>query len=558
MFPATQSPRSLGPFALDALCIALLLLALAPVAQRYQFLDMLDRGWWWTDGHYNLQRAYYAIKGFVLYRDIPSAQFPGTHMFFAAFLKLLGYANATPAPQLLPQLEKAGIYLTGAIQLSFFFIALRLAGFARILAALASFVLVHILWESYGQFLPLVESLMVPFIAIVVCLLARLAFGPPSELFNTLLLLGLAVTFGVVLGLTAAPTFLFWSLFAIVLFAFRWLVLHEAPTFRPGFPVVFWGIVWTVFVVWTFRSVELTSMVYWTITNPSEATRIPVLAHIKVLLTSLPRGMVRYSQLEREVGVAVPFLAMRQFGFVAIATYCYVVWRFRPSEPGPTSRVRTGMIVALGVALCFGFLLTGWRYPTIGYNHKSVAALGITIAILALALNEIVRAARRQLPAGTGFSLPRRIAASPLVAALCVGLSLLIAGAALWPHRYRAVASERDPALDAAAICRLGKPGPDCSCILQAFYDPRRFLELDVHPCVGYSPDQPNMISAAKRSRDQLGEAVENTDIAFLVGLSSRESLLFDIPLAFYERIVSTRTCRPVYYIFRVCSRPRP
>jgi hypothetical protein len=552
MSSPVEPPQPSRLYALDALCIAILMLAIVPLAQRYNFLDLQNRGWWWGDGQYNLLRSLYLLKGFTLYSDIPSGQFPGTHTLYAAFLWLLGYAKARPAHELLPQIEAAGIYLTGVFQLTIFFLAFRIASLGRLASALASFLLVFVLWESYGQFLPLVESLIVPVTALVVCLLARLTFGPLSESRNTLVLLGCAITFAVVIGLTAAPTFLLWSVFAIGVFAIRWTRCPAGTTQRWSLPVAFWGTVWAAFMFWTWHSIEFKSLIYWTISNPSDSTKISVVENIKTLFTTLPRGITRYSWLEPEVGInPIPPLALRHFGFVAIAMYCLAIWRYRGSNTADRP-ARNLMIAAFGIVIAIGFVLTGWRYPSLLYNHKAVAALGISIAVLVLALGELIGAANRQQPSFRLLSL------APWVAVLCVGLSIALATLGLWQNRYRAIASERDPGFDAARICRLGNPGPDCYCVLQATFDPRRFLQMDVHPCVGYSPDQPFMISASKQSLDQLWGAVENPNIAFLVGLTSHETTLFKLPLAMYDKIIATRTCHKVDHIFRVCSRPRP
>jgi hypothetical protein len=550
MSPSPPIRPSSALYALDALCIAVIALALTPLAQRYAFLDLQNRGWWWGDGQYNLLRSFYLLKGFTLYSDIPSSQFPGTHTLYGAFLWGLGYAKARPAHELLPQIEAAGIYLTGVFQLSFFFLAFRIAGLGRLAAALGSLLLVFVLWDSYGQFLPLVESLIVPVTALVVCLLARLAFGPAAGLRNTLVLLACAITFGVVIGLTAAPTFLLWSFFAVGVFAIRWIACPAESKQGWSLPVIFWGIAWAAFMIWTWQSIELKSLIYWTVSNPTDSTKISIVENIKTLFTSLPRGLTRYSLLEPEVGISIPPLALRHFGFVAIAVYCFSIWRYRDSSTVDPP-VRNLMILSFGFVLAIGFVLTGWRYPNILYNHKAVAALGISIAVLALALGELIRAAQRPQ---RSYSLRPP---GPRFAVLCMVLSLALAGVAVWQNRYRAIASERDPGFDTARVCRLGNPGSDCYCILQATFDPRRFLQMDVHPCVGYSPDQPFMISTSKQSLDQLWGAVENPNVAFLVGLTSHETTLFKLPLAMYERILATRTCHKVDHIFRVCSTPR-
>jgi hypothetical protein len=115
-------------------------------------------------------------------------------------------------------------------------------------------------------------------------------------------------------------------------------------------------------------------------------------------------------------------------------------------------------------------------------------------------------------------------------------------------HRHREEATAR------GALCRLGEAAPGCDCLLQASDDPRRFLEFDVQPCLGYSPEQPHMLQRSRRSREQFEAAIDNDRIAFFMGDSKQSVTIWDISGESYDRIVASRTCLPLYVIFRVCS----
>jgi hypothetical protein len=62
---------------------------------------------------------------------------------------------------------------------------------------------------------------MVPLAMLSVCQFARLAFDRPEDARNNLLLFGSTVVFSVALGLTLAPTLLFWSIAAVPVYAVR-------------------------------------------------------------------------------------------------------------------------------------------------------------------------------------------------------------------------------------------------------------------------------------------------------------------------------------------------
>jgi hypothetical protein len=118
---------------------------------------------------------------------------------------------------------------------------------------------------------------------------------------------------------------------------------------------------------------------------------------------------------------------------------------------------------------------------------------------------------------------------------------------------YYILTTPRSEVFDEAGICRLGQLGPGCWCLLQAGYDPRRFLEYDVQPCLGYSPDQPNMIQHSRRSREQFEAAADDPSIAFFLGNTKRSVTIWDISGETYDKIIAIRTCIPLYGIVRVC-----
>src|SRR5262249_12522656 len=113
--------------------------------------------------------------------------------------------------------------------------------------------------------------------------------------------------------------------------------------------------------------------------------------------------------------------------------------------------------------------------------------------------------------------------------------------------------SERPAVFDTAGVCRLGEPQDHCSCILQASYDPRRFLEYDVQPCLGYSPEQPHNLQKARWSRNQFERAIEHPPIAFVMGASMESVPIWDLSSGTYDRILASRSCLPLYGVFRVC-----
>ena len=91
--------------------LALAVLAAHALTTVYAYFSRDNHGWWWSDGHYNLLRAFYLANGLTLYSDIVSNHFPGFQVLYSIPLRLLGYGSAVPSNELLPTLEKVGMFI---------------------------------------------------------------------------------------------------------------------------------------------------------------------------------------------------------------------------------------------------------------------------------------------------------------------------------------------------------------------------------------------------------------------------------------------------------------
>jgi len=425
------------------------------------------------------------------------------------------------------------------------------------MATAVALILIYVLWESYGQFLPLVETLMVPLAMLSVCQFARLAFDRPEDARNNLLLLGCIIVFSVALGLTMAPTLLFWSIAAVFVYAVRRRG-YEGDNFPPSAAVYVSLVLLLVFSFWTLKHIGLNDLLYWAIVNPHEALGISLRTNIIKLFTALPDKWLEYSRTPTSVAFKyVPILSLLQFGFVAIASYCVVLLRYptRIVSHFNSAFVAKVMVVTFGGVLAVGFVLTGWRSPYFAYDHKKVAAMGISIAVMALSLRHLVDVANEvtnRLPSFTReTSLLFHAMALLLASVVFVVLSIISCSPYLAPRST----SLREAAFDQAKICKLGERGNNCYCVLQLTFDSRRFLQYDVQPCLGFSPEQPHMIFRVEKSRLQLLSAVENRNIAFLLGRTSHETTIYGIPEEVYNRAIEIRVCRPLQgNIYQICS----
>jgi hypothetical protein len=390
-----------------------------------------------------------------------------------------------------------------------------------------------------------------------VCQFARLAFDRPEDARNNLLLFGSTVVFSVALGLTLAPTLLFWSIAAVPVYAVRRRdsIRNNAP---PSAAVYATPVLLLAFLLWTFEHISLNNLLYWTIIHPKEATRTSFQVNILRLFTRLPDKWLEYSRTVTSAEYRyVPILSLVQFGFLAIVSYCVVLLRYpkRIVSQFNTVCVAKVLIVAFCGILAIGFVLTGWRTPGYAYDHKKVAAMGISIAVMVLSLRHLVDVAN----ASTNMQLPmpREIPFLFRTVALLFAIVVFVVLSAVSSSQYfaRHSTSVRDAALDQAKICRLGETANDCYCVLELGFDPRRFLQYDVQPCLGFSPEQSHMISGVQKSRRQLLAAVENRNIAFLLGRTSHGTTIYGIPEEAYNRAIEIRVCRPLEgNIYQICS----
>src|SRR2546426_1584722 len=213
-----QISRLLDRLATPTLLLALAVLAAHALTTVYAYFSRDNHGWWWSDGHYNLLRAFYLANGLTLYSDIVSNHFPGFQVLYSIPLRLLGYGSAVPSNELLPTLEKVGMFITGTLQIVLLMWAGRRVRLPASLATALSIFTTYYLWEGFGYYFPLVETVLVFVMPITVVLLHAVVFsedaGDAVDAAVGLVCLSVLLD---VLGLTVAPTALLWTAAALPL-----------------------------------------------------------------------------------------------------------------------------------------------------------------------------------------------------------------------------------------------------------------------------------------------------------------------------------------------------
>src|SRR5579884_82362 len=509
--------------------------------EGYPYLSR-DYGLWWSDGHYNLLRAFYILKGKTLYSDVPSSQFPGLHVLYAIALTLLGYRGARPGPELVPYIERTGQFVTGTIQILFFGLAARAAGLRPCTAAVAAFGIVWFLWERYGHWIPIIETVLCPVTTLLTVLLYR-AFAdrnPASRRIASLLLLSIAC-WAVVLGLTAAPTFVLWTaatggaLIADASRASRSCRLSASWRCFVALVAANLGL----FILIVLINIDLHAMLFWAIQNPRRGFGINLKHNIGRVLTTWPRGAWHFGSPDiydgapgRSPARNFPLLGSPPCIFALLG----VLFTLRPGYPSLARQAAYSGLVLLGV------VLLRWRIPDDVFALKALPAAGVGFGLCLLLMER---------PEGPS---PRRGDGARGVALAAAGM-LFVLG--IWTARVDfappVFISPRARALDEAAVCPFGTKPRWCHCALQAFYDPRTFLALDVEPCWGFSPDHPHVIQHDPRSRAQFWSAIRDPSVAFIVGPDAATSSSADVTERQYEEIIGIRRCVPLDGFFRVC-----
>jgi hypothetical protein len=528
--------------------------AAAGAFRGYEYLSR-DYGLWWSDGHYNLLRAYYLLHGFTLYSDIPSAQFPGLHVLYAGTLGLLGYATARPGPELVPQIERAGQFITGVFQLLLLVAAGHAARLRRGATLLVAFGTVYFFWERYGHFIPIVETVLLPGTALLTVLLFRTVLDADSldRRATGLALLLLLLPLGA-LGVTLAPTFILWGVGTCGVLTLDWwrrrhdqgaVGLTDDRRVLLGSLAVgiglFYGLIWF--------SIDLKKMMYWAVRQPRAAFGIDVLANLRRVLTSWPERAFRFGDPTIFAFGANGSSPARDFPLLGTLPSVMCVLGLVLLSCSDRSIARR---LAFGALILVGALLCRWRWVD-EFHLKSVPVVGIPLGLCFVLLAPACRAV------GTP-GLPEWRAWLPTAAGalLTLPIGLAVAAKAFGPPRS---VSPRPTALDVSRVCRLNEPVSGCRCTLQATYDPRLFLALDVQPCVGLSPDHPHAVQRERKSREQFAAATRNTSVAFIVGPEAKTSTDVEVTQRQYDTIVELRTCRPLAEyplteIYQVCAAP--
>lgn len=351
--------------------------------EGYPYLSR-DYGLWWSDGHYNLLRAFYILKGRTLYSDVPSSQFPGLHVLYAIALALLGYARARPGPQLVPQIERAGQFVTGTLQILFFAFAARAAGIRLRTGAVAAFGIVWFLWERYGHWIPIIEPVLCPVTTLLTVLIYR-AFTdrhPASRRTAGLFLLCIA-PWSVILGLTAAPTFVLWTVAtgaALVADAFRAPPnSSRLPAFWRG-AFIFVAAIICAFLLIVLLNVDLHAMWFWAYRNPKRGLGINVRHNLHQLFTTWPYMALHFGSPAIYEGAPGRSPARNYPLLGALPCILFllsVLFAAQASVPLPRRTLFSGLVL-------LGAILLRWRVPDDVFGLKTLPAVGIGFGLCLL------------------------------------------------------------------------------------------------------------------------------------------------------------------------------
>jgi hypothetical protein len=528
------------------LAAAFLVISVAKLAASYLYLDRIHLGLWWSDGHYNMLRAFYLAHGLTLYDDVVSNHMPGLQVLLSIWLTVLGYSSTPPAPETLLAVEKASMVFMALLQIVGFYLTGRLSGCNRFASSLVAVVLAWSLWEGHGHYIVLAETTLIPLIALTVVLMCHAACNASAEVrLKSAYRAGLVLAISASIALTIAPTLLLWFCFVsatIVINLMKKPSIDWSRALKSG--DYLFGSVVVLFFAYLLTVVDLRGMFYWAVAHNVQSLKVDVASNLAARLSNIPAdafnwGDPKYLASSRAFpALGAPYV---------IATLMVLLVALLLSGESKLRRSSWLPLGAFVTTVMVGWYLMGWRIPAQFYNLKQLPAVGVGVGLLFLALAHVRR--------GDDQADWRASSRGDLLSFAFVAFVALVTLRLCFSAP--AQVKSRATVFDRLGICRLGQAGPGCSCALQAFYDPRRFLEFDVHPCRGHSPDHPHNIQHAPRSREAFKRAVLDDDVAFVVGNRVEDALMFDIPREIYDLIVSHRQCLKIDRLFSACSSRR-
>lgn len=543
-FPVLSTGRSVRGFA-DALIPLLSMFAFVlAYTWRFDFLQHIrpEGDLWWGDSHQELLRAYYIAHGMRLYDPVPVNHMPGLTLVLSLVMKLAGFAARAPGEAIVGAAEHAGMATAGLLQVTFWYFTGRAVNLSPMLAAAFAVAALAAFWEGYGHFIPLAETVMIPALALAVVLLHAMLLGPARP--ASALKLGLLMVFCCTVTLGVAPVAVLFGAIA------AGVVLLEARRDRLAFtgalrqPAVFVAIgALVLFLAYLLATCDLAGLYYWNITFNREALSISPGPAILKHLTSFFADLVNLAPLRTAAGTNFPFFAYPPF-LLAILLLA----------AAKLIAIHRQHLLRVGVFLlaCFAaYIALGWRAQGVFVALKFLYGAGIAAGLLFIVCVPS-RLLSGEASASGGNSGRETAALVVALVVMIVPLRLVLKIPAPGP---------RPEALSQAGVCALDQANADlqsgaCLCAVEAFYDPRRMLQYDVKPCPGFSPDTPHAIQKSPRERERFRDLALSPDKgAFIVGLTERESTMYDIPRETYQAIVDRRVCRPLGSLFRICGR---
>jgi hypothetical protein len=208
-----------------------------------------------------------------------------------------------------------------------------------------------------------------------------------------------------------------------------------------------------------------------------------------------------------------------------------------PGRPRWRAALRYGLFA---LVFLIGYRLVGWRYPWEYFEVKQSPGAGLGLALVGL---------REALKAPAVSPRPWPLASSAV--ALGVGAAVLVGSPRSTGPRRRA--PDRPPSTPpaCAASGRLGA----ASARSRRRSTPRRFLQFDVHPCPGRSPDHSHVISRVPATR-QLIRDTQDPGIAFLIDNRIELGRIYAVAEEALANMYGRRKCHRIDDIFSVCVDP--
>jgi hypothetical protein len=487
----------------------------------------------WTDVAENILGGFLIAHGQVEYTDFVTSHFPGVPALLGFVFKLFNASTAAGGIETLKTTYILAIFSSSLFQLSLVLIGLLFftkLSKTTILVVLTTYCLYCLTQHQFA--VPMSETMMVPIVLIAILHFLNLWSGQLKIDFWQLLLALEISGLAILIGLTAAPFFIFYCASLVLLFALNRLTfiapahhgsLPPSTLLKDKFSAIFFVGLLVIVCGYVLIDIDLSLLYFWNI--PFNVTSLglkPIQSLLRV-----------FSNLDLSSSFTTKFVLFSQPSLLTLLILTILCTKLY-LDLSRSVKMKWFILLFLLLMYCSFF----WRVYS---GYKAYPSLGFVAGVMIWIISKQCHAEKIYCPK-LWFSTGLFVVTSAI-------LMIYFSSIVHWSQ-----AGKDDFRHTQFNLCPLKlTTDSQCSCLAPTIYGPQFFLEKDVLNCKGVFPTlTPGFFDYSPRIRD-FSERYKTESIAILY----YESIPAPYIPQFFKDLIKQSDCQPFDAISQVCKYPK-